>query len=120
MQLLKRLKTTVSPLRNRSARTTISTDQAYSILNNERRRMVIRYLADIEDTVSTRELSHHIAEVEEASRQTVYISLYQNHLGRLSDAGVIEYDAREGVCEPTQACHLVRRIDQYAQKLLRE
>lgn len=105
MQLLKRLKTTVSKSRNRPVKTTIPTDQAYDILSNDRRRRTIAYLAgfDVGTEVDVRDISSAIV-TEEESREAVYVALIQSHICQLSprdttataqgQVAVVDYDER--------------------------
>lgn len=83
----------------------LSKDEVFTILKNPRRRHVIRYLQDNDKTSTVRELTAEVAAIENdvpveeltyAQRKAVYTSLYQTHLPRLDDAGVIEYDSRSG------------------------
>lgn len=76
----------------------LSETTIHHILQNERRHQVLKYLFERESTVSLRDLSEWIAEAEADGtppseiRDSVYVSLHQNHLPRLDEAGVIEYD----------------------------
>jgi DNA-binding transcriptional ArsR family regulator len=88
--------------------TRISKDDLFHLLQNSRRRAVLRYLRDREGPVDMRELAEQVAAWEHDTtleqltyeeRQRVYIPLYQSHLGKLADAGVIEYDKPRGVVE---------------------
>lgn len=84
----------------------LSEDEVYGLLSVERRREVILYLAEnlgTMDTVEIRDLSDYIAAIEQDKdpnqlttdeRHAVYVALYQDHLPKLDDAGVVEYDPR--------------------------
>lgn len=81
--------------------TTRSKDELFQILSNSRRRYIIYYLAQHGAALGLTELATKIAAVEtdtpEAEitsdeRQRVYISLYQTHLPKLEEAGVVSYD----------------------------
>lgn len=81
-------------------------DEVFTILKNQRRRRVIRYLKQNGGAASLREVTAEIAatendvSVEELSynqRKVVYVSLYQTHIPRLEEADVIEYDHRSGM-----------------------
>jgi hypothetical protein len=76
---------------------------AWELLRNERRRLVILTLAEygreyegLGPYVSIGDLAEFIVEVSHGSptRKAIYVSLCQNHLDKLDDAGVIEYDDR--------------------------
>lgn len=83
-----------------------SLDTVFDLLANRRRRYVLYCLADgDEETVlKVEEIAAQIASWERewnatasedaAARRTVRIDLHHNHLPRLDDAGLIEYDAR--------------------------
>lgn len=80
-------------------RPTISQSNIHFLLSNPRRRHAIRYLENHPGTVTVRELSEAIAEIETGQspaprdvRETVYISLTQSHLPALDERGVIEFD----------------------------
>jgi len=93
--------------------TSISKDDAFHILQNSRRRAVLRYLAahDEEDRFVMRDLAEEVAAWEHDTtvqqlvsdeRQRVYIALYQSHLPKLDDHDIIEYNQSRGVVEPTE------------------
>ncbi|MDL5363314.1 hypothetical protein [Halalkalicoccus sp. NIPERK01] len=88
----------------------ISRDDLFHILSNQRRRAVLRDLAEREGPVEMRTLAERIAArehdttvnaLDSTQRQRVYISLYQNHLPKLATHGIIEYDQSRGRIEPT-------------------
>lgn len=71
----------------------------HDILSNKRRREAIKYLIQRDEAVSVRELARHIARLESESlpppggvEQSVYVSLKQNHIPRLNELDIIEYD----------------------------
>jgi len=85
-------------------------DQIYHLLQNERRRNVLRYLYDEDGQVSMREIAEQVAAWENDStvqaitsdeRQRVYIPLYQSHLPKLDEEGIIEYDQSRGTVQKT-------------------
>lgn len=80
----------------------LTDDEMFEVLSNRRRRRVIEYLRTGDGTASAGELAVQIAsaendtpvqEVSSYERKRVYVSLYQNHLPVMDDAGVIDYDA---------------------------
>ncbi|WP_338739142.1 DUF7344 domain-containing protein [Haloplanus salilacus] len=83
-----------------------STDhEPFATLRNGRRREVIDYLRDRPGPVDLRDLSEHVAAVENDcdpadvtydQRKRVQTALYQMHLPKLADAGVVSYDRRAG------------------------
>lgn len=89
----------------------LSDDKVFHLLQNRRRRNVIRYLSDAEGTVSMRDIAEQVAAWEHDTsvralssdeRQRVYIPLYQNHLPKLDDEGVIEYNQSRGTVKRTE------------------
>jgi hypothetical protein len=51
-----------------------------------------------------------VEEVPSQARKRAYVSLYQTHIPRLEDAGLVEYDADEGTIIRTERA---RAIDPY-------
>ncbi|EFW91186.1 hypothetical protein ZOD2009_15201 [Haladaptatus paucihalophilus DX253] len=94
----------------------LSEDQIYHLLQNERRRNVLRYLHDTEGQVSMRDIAEQVAAWENDStvqsitsseRQRVYIPLYQSHLPKLDEEGVIEYDQSRGTVTKTETANVL-------------
>lgn len=98
-------------------------DAAFTLLKNPRRRAVLRHLEETPETTLS-DLADRIAAEENdttpellssSDRKRVYISLYQGHLPKLAEFGVIEYDQSRGdvVRRPAamrlQTC--MRRVD---------
>lgn len=89
-----------------SNRAESTTDDTFHILQNKRRRAVIRYLKRREEISATLdELATYIAaqendvdasQVSSCQRKRVYVSLYQSHLTKMDDFGVIDYDRDRG------------------------
>lgn len=101
---------TMSPEVNTSDE--MSPDLVFEILSNTRRRMVLYYLRWYGGSVSVQELVGEVAAlqndiaVEDLTRQQrkrVYVSLYQTHLPKLEEAGLIEYDDDEGIVRLTDS-----------------
>ncbi|MDS0477767.1 hypothetical protein [Natrinema sp. 1APR25-10V2] len=99
----------------------LSLDDIYHLLQTKRRRDVLRYLRDAEGPVRLRELAEQIAAWEQETtvdnltsdeRQRVYISLYQSHLPKLDNHGIVDYDKDRGRVEATP---LANRLDSYLQ-----
>lgn len=83
----------------------ISTNETFALLQNQRRRTTLRTLREHGPELTHGELAKHVAarennvareSVTSIQRKRVYISLYQNHLPRLADAGAVTYDADRG------------------------
>ncbi|MUV57124.1 hypothetical protein SAMN04487947_4114 [Halogeometricum rufum] len=84
----------------------LSKDELFRILSNSRRRYIIYYLHEAGDEMSLKQLAAQIAAVENGTsvdevtdeeRQRVYISLYQTHLPKLEEAGIVSYDDEERI-----------------------
>lgn len=97
----------------------LSTDRMFHLLQNERRRLTLEYLQGTEGVVDMREIVENVAAVEydtevdrlsSTERQRVYIALYQSHLPKLADSGVIEYDQSRGRVRRTE---LADNLDPY-------
>ena len=87
-----------------------SIEDLFEILTNRRRRSVLRYLLNEGGHVELCELVRHVAAVENdvspaavnvRQRNRVRTALYQHHLGKMDDVGVIDYDKRSGVVSRT-------------------
>lgn len=77
----------------------------FVLLAKQRRRLLLRVLKETSAPLHVDELVHSIAEQEYGSpsdedRRAVYLSLYHNHLPRLEDAEVIEYNIDDGAIAP--------------------
>jgi hypothetical protein len=89
----------------------ISRDALFHLLQNSRRRAVLRYLIESDnDIASMREVTEQVAawetdtsitELQSKARQRVYIALYQRHLPKLAEANIIEYNQDRGTLAPT-------------------
>jgi len=88
-----------------SRETELSQDVVFDILSSPRRRYVLYYLRTTGKTVKLTDLAEQVAAWEnetdpeaitEQQRKRVYVSLYQTHVPRLAEAGVIQYDKESG------------------------
>ncbi|GAB3036103.1 DUF7344 domain-containing protein [Natronobiforma cellulositropha] len=84
----------------------LSKDVIFELLKNRRRREVLSYLLETDDTVTLGELAEQIAAWENDTeinalssdqRKRVYVALYQTHLPKMDDAGIIDYDQDRGL-----------------------
>lgn len=80
----------------------VSSTEIHDILRNERRGRAIECLLEADGPVTVRELSERIAEMETGespppceARKSVYVTLHQNHLSKLEEAGIVEHDSDE-------------------------
>lgn len=87
----------------------IHLDQVFGILQNERRRSVLRYMRTVDDEVRLGELAEQIAawecdkdvaQITSGERKRVYVGLYQSHLPKMDDVSVIEYNKPRGKIRP--------------------
>ena len=108
-----------------------SLDLVFGILKNSRRRKVIECLRQREEAISMSDLAEHIAAAENDTtprmltskeRKRVYVALYQCHLPKMDDAGVVDFDDDRGTIERGEeavefeaylrAAHLVETLRQ--------
>lgn len=84
-------------------------DVVFGILKNERRRLVLEYMAEHGSGTSLSDLAEYIASIENdkppselgsQERKRVYVGLYQCHLPRMHDSGAIEFDKNRGSVDP--------------------
>lgn len=82
-----------------------SLDLIFEVLKNSRRREAIQYLREQDERVSLGELAEHIAAIENdtttkqltsSQRKRVYVGLYQCHLPKMDDVGVVEFNQDRG------------------------
>ncbi|ADJ15164.1 DUF7344 domain-containing protein [Halalkalicoccus jeotgali] len=90
----------------------ISKDDLFHLLQNARRRAVLRYFAAhpgkeefnmraVAEAIAAWENETTVEQLSSDQRQRVYIALYQSHLPKLDDYGVIEYNQPRGLIVPT-------------------
>ncbi|GAA0241179.1 hypothetical protein ACFFQF_29645 [Haladaptatus pallidirubidus] len=86
----------------------LSKDKIFHILQTQRRRYALRYLKEHRDEVKMRDLAEQVAAWENDTtvqalaskeRQRVYIALYQSHLPKLDEEGIINYNQSRGSVE---------------------
>jgi hypothetical protein len=86
----------------------LSRDLVFDVLKNRRRRYALHYLRRADDSVQLSELAEQVAAWENdiavdaisaAERKRVYTALYQSHLPKLDDAGIVEYNQNRGIVE---------------------
>lgn len=89
-----------------AVREALPLDVTFEILKNRRRRLVLEYIRDMEESTTIGELAEHIAAIENDTtvqqlnaqqRKRVYIGLYQCHLPKMDDAGVVEFNQDRGL-----------------------
>jgi DNA-binding transcriptional ArsR family regulator len=83
----------------------LSRDQVFDILSSPRRRYVLYYLREYGGPVELTDLAEKLAAWENdttvealppQARKRVYVSLYQTHVPKLEEAGLIVYDSDSG------------------------
>lgn len=89
----------------------LSSDEAYDILADRRRRYAIHYLKQADaDAVTVQTLAEQVAAWENdksvealtaQERKRVYISLYQSHLSTLDEEDIVTYDEDAGTVSLT-------------------
>lgn len=91
---------------------TLTRDAAFETLSNRRRRFVLHYLQDVDESATLSDIAEQVAAWENETpvdglssgdRKTVYTSLQQFHLPKMDDMGVVSYDSREGTVSLTEA-----------------
>jgi len=84
-------------------------DQLFEVLQNQRRRYVLNYLREHEEATTLSDLSEQIAawendkevrRISSSERKRVYVALYQCHLPKMDDMGVVEFEKARGTIEP--------------------
>lgn len=98
-------------LPNEDEPNTLTKDKIFHILQTQRRRHALRYLKEHDTPVEMRDLAEQVAAWENDTtvqalasneRQRVYIALYQSHLPKLDEEGIIEYNKSRGIVERGQ------------------
>lgn len=83
----------------------LSLDVVFEILKNRRRRLVMHELKSLEGDTTLGDLAEHIAGIENdkdpsalgaQERKRVYVGLYQCHLPKMDEAGVIDFEQNRG------------------------
>ena len=86
----------------------IELDQVFGLLRNRRRRDVLRYLSgtdeqvrigELAETIAARECDKPVRQITSQERKRVYIGLYQGHLPKMDDCGVVEYNQQRGIID---------------------
>jgi anion-transporting ArsA/GET3 family ATPase len=107
-----------APTRTLSKSQELSDNEIFHLLATKRRREAIRYLLKTGTQIQLSKLARHVAaaehelsvnDVTQAQYQRVYITLYQSHLPKLDEAGVIRFDSTRGVVEPTEQLDVFAR-----------
>jgi hypothetical protein len=105
--------TDTSPSSEPTSDDDLSRDDLFHVLQCRRRRLVLKYLHEYpgDEPADMSDIAEHIAALEHDTtvdslrskqRQRVYIALYQSHLPKMDDAGVINYNQDRGLVEATE------------------
>ncbi len=87
------------------AERTLGPDRIFEVLKNQRRRRTLNYLIDNDNPVTIGALAEHIGALENDTtesaltsreRKRVYVGLYQCHLPKMDDTGVIDFNKARG------------------------
>lgn len=90
-----------------SGDTELTQDVLFDVLSSSRRRYVLHVLktegemelATLVEHVAAREADSDIEDLTKQQRKRVYVSLYQTHVPKLKEAGLVRYDEDEQVVE---------------------
>ena len=97
----------------------LTRNNVFDLLSNPRRRYILYYLrthdgpvqlTDLADEVAAWEYETDVEELSKQERKRVYVSLYQTHVPKLAEVGLIDYDPSVGLIRPTRR---VRAVDAY-------
>lgn len=87
-------------------------DTLLSLIKNERRRLVIQIVAELgDDTITRREIAKRIAGIQNGvdeahltnkEYKAVYVGLYQEHLPKLTDYGIVRFRGDSDRLEATE------------------
>ena len=90
----------------------LSEDDVFEVLSNQRRRFTLHYLMRNEKTIEVGELADQVAawennisaeDVTANQRKRAYTALQQNHLPQMDRAGIVDYDHPRGTIEMTDS-----------------
>lgn len=93
----------------------LTLDRKFELLKNQRRRRVLRFLMENGEASTTGELAEHVAVLENdkddvsaltsKERKAAYVGLYQCHLPKMDDYGVIQFNQARGRVELTEQAY---------------
>lgn len=97
----------------------LTPDDIFEILSNSRRRHLIHTLhqrggeaalSELADRIAAAEHDIPLSEISTDQRRRVYISLYQTHLPKLEEYGIVDYDEDD---KTVRLADRVDRVDHY-------
>lgn len=86
----------------------LSKSHIFDLLSADRRQAVLRYLdqndgtgklGEIAEFIASEECDCPVEQLNSQQRKRVYVGLYQCHLPKMDDSGVVEYDKHRGTIE---------------------
>ncbi|MFB6159802.1 MAG: hypothetical protein ABEJ61_01340 [Haloferacaceae archaeon] len=89
----------------------LSLSEVFSLLSNTRRRWLLRILrdrdgtavlGDVAEVIAARENDKEVESLTSRERKCVYVGLYQCHLPKLDDSGIVDFDKHRGTIELTE------------------
>lgn len=98
---------------------TLTTDELFDVLSSARRRYLLYYLwrrdgtarlQDIAADIAAREEETTAEAVEKEEQNRVYISLYQTHVPKLEDVGLVEYESESQTVRLTDRADEIRTV----------
>jgi hypothetical protein len=104
---------------DRSTDAALTKDTLFELLKNQRRRDALAFLKATDGRTTLSDMAEHIAAKENdvpveainsKQRKRVYIGLYQCHLPKMADAGIIDFEKNRGTIE---LCALATQLDPY-------
>lgn len=99
-----------------SSEGSLNQDTVFSILSNSRRRYVLYYLKQRSEPIQLTKLAEHVAawenetdvdSLEPEERKRMYVSLYQTHIPKLAETGMVNYDKDAGTVEIAEEANAV-------------
>lgn len=96
----------------------LSSDRLFELISNARRRFVLSRVSRGDGPVELSVLAEELAAWENdttverlpaQARKSVYVSLYQTHVPKLDDAGLVEYDVDSGTVSLSEDADVLDR-----------
>lgn len=96
----------------------LTRETVFDLMNSPRRRYVIQYLHSTGEPIELQALANQVAsweddvpvdELTDQQKKRVYVSLYQTHVPKLAESGVITFDRDSGDVEITERAGEVAR-----------
>lgn len=94
-----------APLGGGTAAEDLSQDEVFDVLSSARRRFALSYLwrvggsselSTLADETAAWENGTPVSELTSQQRKRLYVSLYQTHVPKMADLGIVDYDADTG------------------------